>query len=112
MTDRDRAMRLLPALARSDLATVAELTAEDVFMLGTDESERWETRATLLDALEQMRSLGLAAEWSDDVVARPGWVAGTAIYTFPDGTTLRTRVSFVFERGLLAHGHFSVAQAG
>lgn len=112
MTDRDRAMRLLPAMASSDLTTVEELTAEDVFLLGTDESERWETRATLLCALDEMRSLGLRAEWSDDLVARPGCVAGTAIYSFPDGRTLRTRVSFVFDQGVLVHGHFSVAQDG
>jgi hypothetical protein len=112
MTDRDRALRLLPALASSDLPTVHELTADDVFLLGTDESERWETRTALLDALDRMRILGLRAEWGDDLITRSGWVAGTAIYTFPDGTTLRTRVSFVFDQGLLVHGHFSVAQAG
>lgn len=109
MTERERAMRLLPALASSDLATVQELTAEDVVLFGTDEAERWESRASLLDALAEMRSLGLRAEWADDVVIGPGWAAGTAIYTFPDGAKLRTRVSFVFDQGVLVHGHFSVA---
>jgi hypothetical protein len=112
MTERELALRLLPALASSDLATVAELTAEEVLLLGTDEPERWETRASLLDALEEMRSLDLSAEWGNDLVAREGWAAGTAIYTFPDGSTLATRVSFVFEGGVLVHAHFSIAQSG
>lgn len=111
MSDLEQAMRLLHALATSDLPMVAELTAEDVVVFGTDASERWETQATLLSALEEMRALGLRAEWADDVITRSGWVAGTAIYTFPDGGTLRTRATFVFAEGVLVHGHFSIPQA-
>jgi hypothetical protein len=109
-TELERAICLLPALASSDLSAVAELTAEHVVLFGTEAHERWESRAALLEALDQMRPLGLRAEWATDLVARHGWVAGTAIYTFPDGRTLATRVSFVFDQGLLVHGHFSVAQ--
>lgn len=108
LSDRELALRLLPAFASSDLATLESLTAETVHVIGTEESELWTDRESLFAALEGMRELGLKAEWSGDLRTGPGWVAGAAIYTLPGGATLTTRVSFVFDRGKLVHGHFSV----
>jgi SnoaL-like domain len=112
VTERELAGVLLTALATSDLERVGELTAEDVVVFGTDSGERWESRKALLEALEPMRELGLAARWADDVRGGPGWIAGTAIYSFPDGSRLATRVSLVFAGGRLVHGHFSVSPPG
>ena len=102
----------LTALATSDLDRVGELTAEDVVLFGTDRGERWDTRGSLIGALEGMRALGLTAAWADDVKEGHGWIAGTAIYRLSDGSELPIRVSLVFEDGRLVHGHFSVAQEG
>lgn len=112
MTERELATVILTALATSDLDRVAALTAEDVVMFGTDRGERWDNRGSLIHGLEEMRALGLTAAWTDDVREGHGWIAGTAIYRFADGSELPTRVSLVFEAGRLVHGHFSVAQDG
>jgi hypothetical protein len=112
MTERELAGVMLTALATSDVERVGELTAEDVVLFGTDEGERWESRGSLIEALNKMRALGLTAEWADDVRDGRGWIAGTAIYRLADGTRLPTRVSLIFEDGRLVHGHFSVARAG
>ena len=81
-------------------------------LFGTDEGERWDDVGSLIDALEEMRALGLSATWTADVRAGHGWVAGTAIYRLADGSELPTRVSLVFEPDRLVHGHFSVARDG
>lgn len=112
MTDRELATAALTALATSDIDRVRELTGPDVVVFGTDQGERWDNRSSLIDALEEMRALGLTADWDDDLRQGPGWIAGTAIYRFCDGTLLPTRVSLVFEDGRLVHGHFSVARGG
>jgi hypothetical protein len=112
MTERELATVMLTALATSDLDRVAALTAEDVVMFGTDRAERWDTRDSLIEALEEMRALGLRAAWADDVKEGRGWIAGTAVYRLSDGSELPTRVSLVFEDGRLVHGHFSVAHEG
>lgn len=109
-SDQELALRLLPAFARSDLAVLEPLTSETVCVIGTDASELWTDRESLFSALDGMRSLGLRAEWSGDLQTGPGWVAGTAIYTLPEGVKLTTRVSFVFADGKLVHGHFSVPE--
>jgi hypothetical protein len=110
LSDRELAMRLLPAFASSDLTSLEPLTAETVHVIGTEESELWTDRESLFAALDRMRSLGLRAEWSGDLMTGPGWVAGTALYTMPGGATLAARVSFVFADGKLVHGHFSVPE--
>jgi hypothetical protein len=110
VTELELAGELLTALATSDVDRVRELTAVDVVLFGTDEGERWDDVGSLIDALEEMRALGLTATWSDDVRDGHGWVAGTAVYRLADGSELPTRVSLVFEDGLLVHGHFSVAR--
>ena len=112
MTERELAAEMLAALATSNVDRVRELTAADVVLFGTDEGERWDDRRSLLDALEEMRSLGLTAAWADDVREGQGWVAGTAIYRLADGSQLPTRVSLVFVDGRLVHGHFSVVREG
>src|SRR5262249_26854130 len=110
VTDRELARQILTALATSDVDRVRELTAEDVALFGTDEGERWDDLDSLIDALVEMRALGLTAAWGDDVRSGNGWVAGTAIYRLADGSELPTRVSLVFEDDRLVHGHFSVAR--
>jgi hypothetical protein len=110
MSERELAELVLHALATSDLERVRELASDDVVVFGTDVGERWDSRESLVDALESMRALGLSAEWSDDLRAGSGWLAGTAVYRLSDGSRLPTRVSLVFEEGRLVHGHFSVAQ--
>lgn len=112
MTEHDLAAEILAALATSNVDRVSELTAPNVVLFGTDEGERWDDRASLIAALEEMRTLGLTARWSGDVRGGPGWVAGTAIYRAVDGSELPTRVSLVFEEGHLVHGHFSVMREG
>jgi hypothetical protein len=112
VTARELATVLLRALATSDLERVREMTAENVVLFGTDRGERWDSRESLLAALEEMRALGVSAAWDDDVAVGSGWIAGTAVYRFPDGRELPTRVSLVFADGRLVHGHFSVAQEG
>jgi hypothetical protein len=112
MTERELAAEMLTALATSDVDRVRELAAGDVVLFGTDERERWDDRGSLIDALEEMRMLGLTAEWAGDLRDGPGWIAGTATYRFPDGREMPTRVTLVFEDGRLVHGHFSVAQRG
>lgn len=112
MTERELAAELLTALATSDLDRVRALSAPDVVLFGTDEGERWDDVGSLIDALEEMRALGLSATWTADVRAGHGWVAGTAIYRLADGSELPTRVSLVLEAGRLVHGHFSVARDG
>ena len=82
MTDRELATAALTALATSDIDRVRELTGPDVVVFGTDQGERWDNRSSLIDALEEMRALGLTADWDDDLRQGPGWIAGTAIYRF------------------------------
>lgn len=110
MTERELADAVLTALATSDIDRVRELVAGDVVLFGTDEGERWDDRGSLIEALEQMRALGLTAAWADDVREGNGWFAGTAIYRLADGSRLPMRVSLVVEDGRIVHGHFSVAQ--
>jgi hypothetical protein len=112
VTARQLATEMLTALATSDVNRVRELTATDVLLFGTDEGERWDDVGSLIDALEEMRALGLSASWAGDVRGGHGWVAGTAIYRLADGSELPTRVSLVFEHGRLVHGHFSIARVG
>jgi hypothetical protein len=111
VTARELAAEMLTALATSDVDRVRELAAADVVLFGTDEGESWDDVGSLIDALGEMRALGLTATWSGDVREGAGWVAGTAIYRLADGTELPTRVSFVFDDGRLVHGHFSFARA-
>jgi hypothetical protein len=110
VSERGLAAEILVALATSDVDRVRELTAPDVVLFGTDEGERWDDAASLIGALEEMRALGLTAQWGDDIRTGHGWIAGTAIYRLADGSELPTRVSLVFEDGRLVHGHFSVAR--
>jgi hypothetical protein len=112
VTERELAAEILTALATSDVDRVRELSAPDVVLFGTDDGERWNDAASLIDALEEMRALGLTARWGDDIRIGRGWMAGTAIYRLADGGELPTRVSLVFEDGRLVHGHFSVSRAG
>jgi hypothetical protein len=111
VTERELAAEILTALATSDVDRVGDLVTADVVLFGTDEGERWDDIRSLLDALEEMRALGLTASWSGDVREGRGWVAGTAIYRLADGSELPARVSLVFEDGRLVHGHFSVARS-
>jgi hypothetical protein len=99
---------LLRSLAESDLDRVAAACSEHVVMFGTDADEEWSDRGGLLAGLEPFIGSGMAAEWDDDPVIGGDWVAGTAVYTLPDGSRVRVRVSMVFADGLLVHGHFSV----
>jgi hypothetical protein len=110
VTERELASEILTALATSDVERIQDLAAVDIVMFGTDEGERWDDVGSLIDALEEMRALGLTATWSGDIRDGHGWVAGTAIYRLADGSELPTRVSLVFEEGRLVHGHFSVAR--
>ena len=109
---RALAGRLLPAFARSDLELIGTLATDDVIVLGTDVGERWDDRASLLAALDEMRALGLRAEWDGEPVCGDDWACGTARYRLADGQTIAVRVTFVFRGAQLCHAHFSIAQAG
>jgi hypothetical protein len=112
VTERELAAEVLTALATSDVDRVRELTAANVVLFGTDDGERWDDLGSLIDALEEMRALGLTAGWAGDVREGHGWVAGTAIYRLADGSHVPTRISLVFEESRLVHGHFSIAREG
>lgn len=111
MSLHDVATRLLNGMARSDVATVHGLCHEDVVVYGTDEGERWAGRRPLLDALQEMRPLGLAADWSAPPTCGSGWVAGVARYTGSSMEPTLVRVTMAFEGGRLAHAHFSIEAA-
>lgn len=100
---------LLDALAESDLDRVAAACRENVVVFGTDADEIWHDRAGLLAGIEPFVGAGMSARWEGDPDCGSNWVAGTAIYTLPDGSTVPVRVSMVFDGDRLAHGHFSVA---
>lgn len=106
---RNVADTLLRSLAQSDLGPVAAGCAEDVVVFGTDADEEWRDRPGLLAGLEPLAGSGMTAEWAGEPVQGRDWVAGTAIYTLPNGSRMPVRVSMVFTDGLLTHGHFSVA---
>lgn len=107
---RELAERVLAAFAGSDLAVLESLTVPGIVVFGTDIDEQWNDQSSLLQALDGMRSLGLRARWSDDLVLGDGWAAGNADYTLADGSALRVRVSLSFAGDRLVHAHFSVAQ--
>ena len=100
--------QVLQALAASDLDAVRRLCAPGVVMFGTDEGERWADLESLCDALGPMRELGLRARWDPAPTIGANWTVGTVIYQSSAGPPVLTRVSLVFEAGLLVHGHFSI----
>ncbi len=100
--------RVLDALASSDVAAVRRLCAPEVVVFGTDPGERWTGVETLCAALDEMRELGLIAEWEWGPVLGSNWATGVARYRLAAGSTLEVRVTMVFEGGRLVHGHFSV----
>jgi ketosteroid isomerase-like protein len=103
----ERATALLAAFARSDLATIERLCADDVLLWGTDEGEVWAGRAAILEAFAGAFDLGV--RWTAEPVARGDWVAGRVEFDLGDGTAVPARVSMVFRDGLLAHAHYSIA---
>ncbi|MGH3042630.1 MAG: hypothetical protein ACRDNG_12995 [Gaiellaceae bacterium] len=109
MTVRERADRVLAALARSDLKAVERLCKEEVIVFGTDVEEVWHDRASLAAALDGMRELNLRVRWLGEPGVGADWVAGPAEFTLADGATLAVRVSMIFDHGRLAHAHYSIA---
>jgi ketosteroid isomerase-like protein len=98
----EQATALLYAFARSDLAAIERLCAEDVLLLGTDQGERWEGRDVLLVAFDG--AFDLDVTWVGEPTVRDDWVFGDV--RFGDQPA---RVTMVFRDGLLAHAHYSVA---
>ncbi len=112
MTTRALADAVLEAFATSDLEAVERLVAADATVWGTDEGEHWSDRGSFAAALDAMRSLELSASWREPPLVGDGWAAGVALYRAGGGEPMETRVTLVFEDGLLAHGHFSVTSGG
>jgi hypothetical protein len=110
VTTEGNAAQLLAAFATSALATVRELCAEDVTVYGTDQGERWDNLEALCAALDAMRALGLSARWETAPVDHGGWIAGVAMYSIPGQGVVPVRVTLVFEKRKLVHGHFSLEQ--
>ena len=108
MNERELADAVLEAFSTSDLAAVERLVAPSATVWGTDEGEHWDDRAGLIEALDGMRDLRLSARWRDPPKTGRGWAAGIALYRAGDGPEIETRVTMVFESGLLEHAHFSV----
>lgn len=104
----DTATAVLHAFARSDLAAVERLCADDVLVWGTDEGEVWWGKEALLHAFAGTFDLGV--RWLAEPVARGDWVAGLAEFE-SDGQKVAARVTMIFREGLLAHAHYSVAAA-
>ena len=102
----ERATALLHAFARSDLPVIAELCAEDVLLVGTDEGELWEGRDHVVDAFRG--AFDLEVEWAAPPRIGLGWLYGNAVFTAPDGAKTAVRVTMVFGGDLLAHAHYSV----
>ncbi|HEY3206873.1 MAG TPA: nuclear transport factor 2 family protein [Gaiellaceae bacterium] len=103
------ATELLHAFARSDLATIRRLCAEDVLLVGTDQGEHWQGRDAVLAAFS--RAFDLAVRWTGEPVAADDWLFGTCVFTdHQSDAEQQTRVTMVFQDGLLAHAHYSVAQ--
>jgi ketosteroid isomerase-like protein len=104
----DAAGELLRAFARSDLAAIRRLCAEDVLLVGTDEDELWHGRDAVLAAFDG--AFDLDVRWDGEPVARDAWLFGACVFTDAGGTETRARVTTVFRDGLLAHAHYSVAR--
>ena len=103
----ERATALLHAFARSDLDAIASLCAEDVLLVGTDASEVWDGRATVLSAFAD--AFDLEVEWAGEPTARDDWLFGAVVFGLPGGERQAARVTMVFRDGLLAHAHYSAA---
>lgn len=103
----EAADELLQAFARSDLATIGRLCAEDVLLVGTDRDELWHGRETVLAAFAGAFDLGV--RWLTEPIAGDGWLFGICSFT-ADGTETPARVTMIFRDGLLVHAHYSVAQ--
>jgi len=102
------ATELLHAFARSDLATIRRLCAEDVLLVGTDQGEHWQGRDAVLAAFSG--AFDLAVRWMGEPVAAHDWLFGTCVFTDQSEAEQQARVTMVFRDGRLAHAHYSVAQ--
>lgn len=111
MTLLERAGDVLQAFARSRLEAVRLACDPNVLVYGTDDGERWSERDSFLEALDDMRNLGLSAEWLDSPIMGTNWVAGLALYRAPTMDVVVVRVTMVFAGDRLVHGHFSIEQA-
>jgi ketosteroid isomerase-like protein len=111
MSDETRALadRLLQAFARSDVAEIDALCADDVILVGTDEGERWHGKAAVLAGFEG-GTYDLAVAWVGEPQLCGQAVVGDARFTLPGGATQDARVTLVFEDGRCVHGHYSVVQ--
>jgi ketosteroid isomerase-like protein len=102
------ATELLHAFARSDLAVIRRLCAEDVLLVGTDQDEHWQGRDTVLAAFSS--AFDLAVRWTGEPVVADDWLFGTCVFTDQSEAEQQARVTMVFRDGLLTHAHYSVAQ--
>jgi ketosteroid isomerase-like protein len=103
----ERATALLHAFARSDVAAIAALCAEDVLLVGTDAAEVWSGRDSVVSAFAGV--FDLAVDWVGEPTVRDDWLFGDVVFGLPDGARQAARVTMVFREGLLAHAHYSVA---
>ena len=101
---RDTADQLLHAFARSDLATIDRLCADDVLLWGTDAGEVWCGKAAVLSAFEGTFALGVG--WVGEPVTGDDWLAGEVEFAV-DGASVGARVTMVFRDGSLVHAHYS-----
>ncbi len=103
----ESATELLQGFARSDLATIERLCAEDLLLIGTDTDEIWEGRDLILRSFAGV--FDLKASWIGEPITRDDWVFGLARLTGADGTSTDVRLTMVFRNRLLVHGHYSAA---
>lgn len=101
------ATALLHAFARSDLAEIDRLCAEDVLVIGTDVGERWQGKSALLEAFADAFDLGV--RWLAPPSFGEDWLAGTVEFDQGGAAPQPARVTMVFRAGLLAHAHYSIA---
>jgi hypothetical protein len=101
------ATRLLQALARSDLAELDLLCADDILLLGTDVGEVWDGKRRLMDTFGGAYDLAVA--WTEPPVVRGEAVIGRARFVLDDGSSQDARVTMVFAAGRCVHAHYSQA---
>jgi ketosteroid isomerase-like protein len=104
----DAPSELLQAFARSDIAAIRRLCAEDVLLVGTDAGELWRGRDAVLEAFAG--TFDLDVRWTDVPMTGDDWVFGMCLFTEQGRSETPARVTMVFRDGLLAHAHYSLAR--
>jgi ketosteroid isomerase-like protein len=101
------ATAVMHAFARSDLAEIDRLCAEDVLVIGTDTGEHWRGKAALLESFAG--AFDLSVRWLAPPTLGEEWVAGSLEFDQGAAGLQPARVTMVFRQGLLVHAHYSIA---